>query len=52
MYQIIYQLPDSKHVKSKLLKMDEQQEELSENLPTLRKLALQIISSQKDKGGV
>ena len=28
MYQITYQLPDSKHVKSSLLKMDEQQSEL------------------------
>jgi transposase len=28
MYQITYTLPDSKHVKSKLLKMDEQQAEL------------------------
>jgi transposase len=28
MYQITYQLPDSKHIKSKLLKMDEQQNEL------------------------
>jgi len=28
MYQITYTLPDSKHVKSKLLKMDDQQAEL------------------------
>ena len=28
MYQITYQLPDSKHIKSTLLKMDEQQSEL------------------------
>jgi len=28
MYQVTYQLPDSKHIKSTLLKMDEQQEEL------------------------
>jgi transposase len=28
MYQLTYQLPDSKHIKSTLLKMDEQQEEL------------------------
>ena len=28
MYQITYQLPDSKHIKSALLKMDEQQQEL------------------------
>ena len=28
MYQITYQLPDSKHIKSALLKMDEQQNEL------------------------
>jgi len=30
MYQITYQLPDSKHIKSSLLKMDEQQQELYE----------------------
>ena len=28
MYQITYQLPDSRHIKTTLLKMDEQQEEL------------------------
>ena len=28
MYQITYQLPDSKHIKPSLLKMDEQQAEL------------------------
>ncbi len=28
MYQLTYQLPDSKHIKSTLLKMDEQQREL------------------------
>jgi transposase len=28
MYQITYQLPDSKHIKSKLLKMDKKQDEL------------------------
>lgn len=28
MYQITYQLPDSKHVKTKLLKMDDEQQEL------------------------
>ena len=28
MYQITYQLPDSRHIKSSLLKMDEQQHEL------------------------
>jgi transposase len=30
MYQITYQLPESKHVKTKLLKMDEEQKELYE----------------------
>jgi transposase len=30
MYQINYQLPESKHIKSKLLKMDEEQKELYE----------------------
>jgi hypothetical protein len=30
MYQITYTLPDSKHTKSKLLKMDEKQQELYE----------------------
>jgi hypothetical protein len=30
MYQITYTLPDSKHTKSRLLKMDEEQSELYE----------------------
>jgi hypothetical protein len=41
MYQITYQLPDSKYIKTQLLKMDEQQTELlniiNENFQVLQR---------------